>query len=68
MHDVMRTSTIIVAVIEKYYNLLEETLKERNLMNTPSVCCVCMLSYDDDVILGVGVEWIQCACLRWLHY
>ena len=30
-------------------------------------CCVCVQSYDDDVVLGVRVEWIQCACLRWLH-
>lgn len=30
-------------------------------------CCVCLQSYDEDVELGCGVEWIQCACLRWLH-
>ena len=31
------------------------------------VCCVCNQSYEEDMELGGGVKWVQCACLRWLH-
>ena len=30
-------------------------------------CCVCDQTYEENVKLGGGVEWVQCACLRWLH-
>ena len=30
-------------------------------------CCVCLQSFEEDVELGFGVQWIQCACERWLH-
>ena len=30
-------------------------------------CCVCLQSFEEDVQMGFGVEWIQCACERWLH-
>ena len=31
------------------------------------VCCMCFGEYGDDVLEGIGVEWIACACGRWLH-
>ena len=31
------------------------------------VCCMCFGNYGDDVLEGEGVEWIACACGRWLH-
>lgn len=30
-------------------------------------CCVCLVSYDEDVEAGTGSEWIMCACGRWAH-
>ena len=30
-------------------------------------CCVCLQSFEDDIEAGAGVDWIQCACSRWLH-
>ena len=30
-------------------------------------CCVCDQTFEEDMELGGGVEWVQCACLRWLH-
>lgn len=32
-----------------------------------NMCCVCQQSYEEDMELGGGVEWVQCSCLRWLH-
>ena len=33
----------------------------------PNVCCMCFGTYEDDILEGVGAEWISCACGRWLH-
>ena len=30
------------------------------------VCCMCYGEYGDDVLKGIGVEWIACACGHWL--
>ena len=30
-------------------------------------CCVCFQDFEEDVELGIGIEWVQCACTRWLH-
>ena len=30
-------------------------------------CCVCDQTYEEDMELGGGVEWVQCSCQRWLH-
>lgn len=32
-----------------------------------SECCECSLTYAEDVRLGTGAEWVECACGRWLH-
>jgi hypothetical protein len=32
-----------------------------------NVCCVCFMSYLEDIVDGDGCEWIKCACGRWLH-
>ena len=29
--------------------------------------CACLQTYEDDVCLGTGAEWVQCGCGRWLH-
>ena len=31
------------------------------------VCCVCNQTYEEDMEMGGGVEWVQCPCSRWLH-
>ena len=31
------------------------------------VCCMCFGEYGDDVLEGIGVEWIACACGCSLH-
>jgi len=33
----------------------------------PNKCCMCFVSYEDDVLKGAGTEWIFCKCGRWLH-
>ena len=33
----------------------------------PNICCMCFVTYEDDVLEGVGASWISCACGRWLH-
>ena len=33
----------------------------------PNTCCTCFVRYEDDVLQGSGVEWISCACGRWLR-
>ena len=30
-------------------------------------CYVCFWTYDDDVVEDTGLDWLQCACKRWLH-
>ena len=30
-------------------------------------CCECLGTYQDDVKMGNGAEWIKCACGQWLH-
>lgn len=33
----------------------------------PNSCCVCYRTFQDDEIEQTGLEWLQCACSRWLH-
>ena len=33
----------------------------------PNVCCMCFVRYEDVILQGSGVDWISCACGRWLH-
>ena len=33
----------------------------------PDTCCMCFGRYEDDVLEGVGAEWIYCRCDRWVH-
>ena len=30
-------------------------------------CCVCCQTFSEDVEMGTGVEWLQCAFGLWLH-
>ena len=30
-------------------------------------CCVCFRTYEEDVNDETGLEWVECACQRWLH-
>ena len=30
-------------------------------------CCVCFVTYEDDVTEQNGCSWIECSCGRWLH-
>ena len=30
-------------------------------------CCVCFRTYKEDVVEDTGLDWLQCACKRWLH-
>ena len=30
-------------------------------------CAVCFRTYDDDIELETGADWIECACGRWVH-
>ena len=45
--------------------------KKRRCQDLPeidvNVCSVCFGEYGDDVLEGMGVKWITCACGRWLH-
>ena len=31
----------------------------------PNQCCACFGLFEDDV--GMGSEWLQCSCTRWIH-
>lgn len=44
-----------------------EEQREEEPAIVSDVCCVCNQSFQEDVELGGGVEWIQCSCTRWLH-
>jgi len=33
----------------------------------PNKCCMCFVSYEDDVLEGARTDWIFCKCGRWLH-
>ena len=30
-------------------------------------CCVCFRTFEDDLVEDTGLDWLQCACNRWLH-
>ena len=30
-------------------------------------CCECFGTFEEDIKLGNGAEWAQCACERWVH-
>ena len=30
-------------------------------------CCECLGTYEDDMCSGLGEEWVECACGRWMH-
>ena len=30
-------------------------------------CTECLGTYNDDITLGNGAEWIQCGCGQWIH-
>ena len=32
-----------------------------------NICAICCGTYEDDVALQTGDEWIQCNCGRWMH-
>ena len=42
-------------------------LSSRNQIIDPNICCMCFVTYEDDVLEGAGASWISCACGRWLH-
>ena len=46
-------------------------LKKRRLQMSEEIdlneCCMCIGTYEDDIMEGAGAEWISCACGRWLH-
>ena len=44
----------------------ESTATELETIDT-NMCCMCFGNYDDDVLQGLGANWICCACGRWLH-
>ena len=33
----------------------------------PNTCCMCFVSFEEDVLAGDGAVWIPCPCGRWLH-
>ena len=33
----------------------------------PNVCFTYFVRYEDDILRGSCVDWISCACGRWLH-
>lgn len=30
-------------------------------------CCVCFRTFEEDERDGNGLEWVKCACTRWIH-
>ena len=44
-----------------------ETTQSTNEVIDPNKCCMCFVTYEDDVLDGAGAEWIFCKCGRWLH-
>ena len=32
-----------------------------------SECCVCFMTYEEDIANKSGKDWVACACGRWLH-
>ena len=30
-------------------------------------CCECFGTFEEDISLGNGAEWVQCACKQWIH-
>jgi hypothetical protein len=30
-------------------------------------CCVCFVTYEEDLLQESGKDWVCCACSRWLH-
>ena len=33
----------------------------------PNQCCVCFRTFEEDEMQKTGMEWVECACKRWLH-
>ena len=33
----------------------------------PNECCICFRTFQEDEIEKSGLEWVKCACTRWLH-
>ena len=44
-----------------------DTTQNTSEVIDPNKCCMCVVTYEDDVLDGAGVEWISCKCGRWLH-
>ena len=56
-------SSSVAPISKKSYRPLQDNDSEID----ENVCCVCFVSYLEDVVDGDGHEWIKCACGRWLH-
>ena len=44
-----------------------DTTQSTSEVIDPNKCCMCFVTYEDDVLDGAGAEWISCKCGRWLH-
>ena len=42
-------------------------LANDNEVIDPNTCCMCFVTYEEDVLAGDGAVWIPCPCGRWLH-
>ncbi len=47
-------------------NVMKKSRSKCDEIN-PDVCCMCFSTYEDDLLDGAGLDWISCACGRWLH-
>ena len=41
--------------------------RQHSLAIDTNICCVCMTAYEEDVQEQIGLDWVACACGRWLH-
>jgi len=65
-NDVGITNTLTVtSATSKSPDYAEQD--EDNGAIDPDTCCMCFERYEDDVLEGVGAEWINCRCGRWMH-
>ena len=41
--------------------------KSANEEINENVCCMCFVTFEEDIHEGTGAEWLPCPCGRWLH-
>ena len=49
------------------WSKLSRHRRKCELIIDDSECCVCFMTYEEDIANQSGKDWVACTCGRWLH-